>query len=74
MVVFPDTMYTFRDTQGGGGGGCQIDNFFLYLTFVTSSSWSKYCMRWSFGWGGGGGGKGPGPPWKNTSYMGAYKE
>ena len=25
MAVFPDTMYTFRDTQGGG----QIDNFFL---------------------------------------------
>ena len=23
MVVFPDTMYTFRDTQGGGGGGDQ---------------------------------------------------
>ena len=21
MVVFPDTMYTCRDTQGGGGGG-----------------------------------------------------
>ena len=20
MVVFPDTMYTFGDTQGGGGG------------------------------------------------------
>ena len=21
MVVFPDTMYTYRDTQGAGGGG-----------------------------------------------------
>ena len=59
MVVFQDTMYTFRDTQGGG---VKIDNFFSYLTFVTSSRWSKYCMRWSFG--GGGGGKGPGPPGK----------
>ena len=27
-VVFPDTMYTFRDTQGG----IKIDNFFSYLT------------------------------------------
>ena len=35
MVVFPDTMYTFRDTQGGG---IKIDNFFSYLTFVTASS------------------------------------
>ena len=43
MVVFPDTMYTFRDTRGGGGGGgggggVKIDNFFSYLTFVTASS------------------------------------
>ena len=47
MVVFPDTMYTFRDTRGGGGGGgvggvggggIKIDIFFSYLTFVTASS------------------------------------
>ena len=59
MVVFPDTMYTFRDTQRGGGG--KIDNFFSYLTFVTASSWSKYCMRLS---GGGEGAGGPEPPGK----------
>ena len=35
MVVIPVTMYTFRETQGGGG---KIDNFFSYLTFVTASS------------------------------------
>ena len=27
MVVFPDTMYTFRDTQGGGGGGSKLITF-----------------------------------------------
>ena len=37
-------MYTYRDTQGGGGGG-KIDNFFSYQTFVTA----KYCMHWSRG-------------------------
>ena len=40
MVVFPDTMYTLRDTKG-----VKIDNFFSYLTFVTA----KYCMHWSRG-------------------------
>ena len=34
MVVFPDTMHTFRNTQGG----IKIDNFFSYLTFLTASS------------------------------------
>ena len=35
MVVYSGTMYTFRDTHGGG---VQIDNFFSYLTLVTASS------------------------------------
>ena len=62
MVVFPDTMYTFRDTQGGM---IKTDSFFSYLTFVTASSWSKYCIHWSRGGGGwGGGGKGPESPGK----------
>ena len=33
MVVFPDTMYAYRNTQGGG---VKIDNLFSYLTFVTA--------------------------------------
>ena len=34
MVVFPDTMYTFRDTQGGS----KFTTFFSYLTFATAFS------------------------------------
>ena len=34
MVVFPDIMYTYRDTQGGS----KLITFSKYLTFVTASS------------------------------------
>ena len=34
MVVFTDTMYTYRDTQGG----VKIDNLFSFLAFVTASN------------------------------------
>ena len=34
MVVFADTMYTFRNTQGRG---VKIDNFFSLLTFFTAN-------------------------------------
>ena len=62
MAVFPDTMYTFRVTQGEG---VKIDNFFSYLTFVTASSWSKYYIYWSEG---GGGRRGPDPLEKHKLY------
>ena len=34
IVVFPDIMYTYRDTQGGS----KLKTFSKYLTFVTVSS------------------------------------
>ena len=34
VVVFPDTVYTYRDTQGGS----KLTIFFSYLTFVAAGS------------------------------------
>ena len=53
MVVFPDTMYTFRDTQGG----VKIENFFLYQHPVDPN------VAWADPEGGGGA-RGPNPPGK----------
>ena len=66
MVVFPDTMYTFRNTQGRG---VKIDNFFHSL--FHSKILHALIQR---GGGGGGGGKGPGPPEKNKLYTGFNRE
>ena len=52
MVVFPDTMYTCRDTKGGG---VKIDNFFLISNFCHSKILHALIQR---------GGKEPGPPEK----------
>ena len=69
MVVFPDTMYTFRDTQEGGGG-IKIDNFSSYLTFVTASSGDPNiaCADPEGGGVVGGGARGPDPLEKHKLY------
>ena len=62
MVVFPDTMYTFRDTRGGGGGSKLI--FFLISNFCHSIQLIQILHSLIQRGGGGGGGKGTGPPGK----------
>ena len=62
MVVFPDTMYTFRDTQEGGGSKLIT---FHHLTFVTASSGDP---EGGGGWWGGGGARGPDPLEKHKLY------
>ena len=63
MVVFPDTMYTFRDTQGWGGG-FKINNFFSYLNFVTANP----NIAFTDPEGGGGVARGPDPLEKHKLY------
>ena len=64
MVVFPYTMYTYRDTEGAWR--FKIDNFFLIFYFCNSIQLIQILHAWIQR----GGGKGSGPPGINTSYMG----
>ena len=58
MVVFPDTMYTFRNTQGKGGGS-------KLITFSHSQLFSQQKIACTNPEGGA---RGPDPPGKHKLY------